>query len=217
MKGRRPISAAAATAASSRLPEIPAIILAGGEGRRMGGTVKALLDLHGQPLIDHVRTCVAPQASALAVCVRPDSTWPADIGLPILHDRHENAGPLAGVYAALAWARDRGARHALTVPADCPFLPSDLITKLGAALAEDAEIAVAASGGRRHHLIALWPTAAIAGLDEALHTAHAPAVHAWQKKFTVTDVEWPCQPHDPFFNINTDEDLTHARQVTAAS
>ena len=78
----------------------------------------------------------------------------------------------------------------------------------------NTEIAVAMSGGRRHHLAALWRTE-IAGKVRENVVRGERANHAVQEKFTVKTVEWPCQPYDPFFNINTPDDLSRARAMVA--
>jgi molybdopterin-guanine dinucleotide biosynthesis protein A len=189
------------------------VILAGGQARRMGGADKALLRLGGLSLAAHVRARMAPQCAALALSANGDPARLADLGLPVLPDRlpdgvDPHPGPLAGVLAGMDWAAAEGASALVTVPADTPFLPGDLVARLQAA-AGPGGAAIAASPDaegrlRRHPVVALWPVALRADLRAALAGGmrkvglwadrHAPGVAAFALP-------------DPFFNINTPQDL----------
>jgi molybdopterin-guanine dinucleotide biosynthesis protein A len=187
-------------------------ILSGGEGRRLGRGLKALTPLRGRPLIAHVAARLRPQTAGLAVSVRAPDAWPGYGGLPAVTDTQSAAGPLAGVAAVLDWVRRThpDADAVLTCPADTPFVPPDLAARLRAALTEGADIAVAASGGRRHHLVALWRTALADELSDCLRREGAVAVQRYQQRRPVREVAWDTQPVDPFFNVNTPADLTAA-------
>jgi len=191
-------------------------ILAGGAGTRLGGVSKATLKLGGGTLLGHVRQRLSAQVPATILCVAAEHMempWARASALPIVTDPIPDAGPLAGVAAALYWAREYStAAHVLTVPVDCPFLPDDLAQRLGAA-ATNKTIATAASGGQRHHAVALWPVILIDTLLKDL-VAGARRIRDWQDAQGVVDVEWPIMPFDPFFNINTPDDLAAARAMT---
>lgn len=183
--------------------QIAGLILAGGQGTRMGGVDKALLTLAGQPLLAHVVARLAPQVTALAISANGDAARFAAFGLPVLADApgRVGGGPLAGVLAGLEWAAGLGAERLLAVAVDTPFLPPDLAARLGAA----PSAAFAASAGRDHPSVALWPVegraqlAALFGLGERrLRAALAGA----------TRVEFV--PPDPFFNVNSPADLAVA-------
>lgn len=104
----------------------------------------------------------------------------------------------------------------LTAPGDCPFLPHDLVARLNEArLAEAAEIAVAASGGHLHPVIALWPVALRDALRTALFEDDIRKVERFTARYPRAVVEWPVTPFDPFFNANTPEDVAEAERIAA--
>jgi len=182
---------------------VAGLILAGGQGSRMGGADKALLPLAGQPLLAHVLARVAPQVATMAVSANGEAARLAGFGLPVLADAPGCAGegPLAGVLAGLNWAAATGAERLLVVPCDTPFLPADLAARLAAAPAA----AFAAAGGRDHASVALWRVAdraalaaLFAGGERRLRAALAGAAR----------VEFAAP--EAFANINTAADLAQA-------
>ncbi|PZA09083.1 molybdenum cofactor guanylyltransferase MobA [Rhodopseudomonas palustris] len=197
----------------------PTVILAGGLARRMGGGDKPLRSIAGRPLLAHVIERLQPQCGALALNANGDPNRFGRFGLPVIADTvHDFPGPLAGVLAAMDWAAtvQPDAHHVLTVPGDCPFLPRDLVARLDRArLAENAEIAVAASGGHLHPVIALWPVALREALRTALLDEDIRKVERFTARYPRAVVEWPVTPFDPFFNANTPEELAEAERIAA--
>jgi hypothetical protein len=108
-----------------------AVILAGGQGRRIGGR-KAFVALGGRPLVAHAIDRLGPQVSRLALNASPDPAFDV-FGLPVLPDTLPDHGPLAGILAAMDWAESEGQAQVVTVAVDTPFLPSDLVARLVAA------------------------------------------------------------------------------------
>ncbi len=198
----------------------PAVILAGGLARRMGGGDKALLQLAGRPLLAHVIDRLAPQAGPLAINANGDPARFAAFGLPVLADPvADYPGPLAGVLAGLEWAASLGAADIVTVAADTPFFPADLAARLRAAAAEaGAPIALAATpdpdrGIARHPTFGLWSTALRADLAEAL-AAGTRKIVAWTDRHGAATALFE-GPGDRFFNLNTPEDLARAENMEA--
>ena len=190
------------------------LILAGGQGRRMGGADKALLRLAGRPLAAHAIARLGPQCGALALNANGDAARLAAFGLPVLADEIADAGPLAGVLAGLRLARENGFGFLCTLSVDAPFAPRDLVAGLHAARRDaDTTMAVAASGGRRHHVIALWPVALEAGLRRALVEEGLRKAETFVDRQAPAIVEWPTTPHDPFFNVNRPEDIARAEDM----
>jgi len=187
---------------------IPAVILAGGAGQRMGGIDKALLPLAGAPMIGHVLARLAPQAGALAISANGPPERFARFALPVLGDPVPGrAGPLAGILAAMRWAAARGAGEVATVAVDTPFLPPDMLARLAAAPARPA---LTESGGRRHPTAALWPVALAPALTEALAGGER-RLGVWAGRAGAVAVPFPAPPgDDPFLNINTPVDLEGA-------
>jgi molybdopterin-guanine dinucleotide biosynthesis protein A len=194
------------------------LILAGGLGRRMGRVDKPLQELGGARLID--RALAAAQAQCRAVAINlydPDAETSApflEFGLPLLPDAWPgHAGPLAGVLAGLDYAAATGFDSLLSLPCDCPFLPHDLAARLYEAARKNASgLAQAASGGRVHHVVALWPTRLRFDLRRALVEEGLRKVGEFQHRYQATTVEWSFALRDPFFNVNTPDDLLRARE-----
>ena len=184
---------------------IAGLVLAGGEGRRFGGTEKALLRLAGRPLLSHVIALLAPQVGALAISGRP-LLAPFAEGYPILPDGgFAGRGPLAGLLAGLEWAASIGAASLLSMPVDTPFFPRDLAARLA------PPPAVVVCDGRVHHLVALWPVAAAAAVRARLAGgggAVALAGVGCREVVFAAEDGW-------FANINTPEALAAAERRVA--
>ncbi len=195
----------------------PAIILAGGRSTRMGGGDKGLREVGGQRLIDRVIARIAPQCGVIALNANGDPIRFADLGLPVLPDSlPDHPGPLAGVLAGMDWAAGIGAEAVISVAADTPFFPRDLVERLQAA-AGPSGLALAASpdetGKLWHHpTFGLWPVALRDDLREALKGGLRKVV-LWTDKHGAGTASFASSPFDPFFNINTPEDIEAAEEL----
>src|SRR5512141_1711894 len=134
--------------------QICGLVLAGGQGRRMGGVDKGLQSLQGRPMIEHVIERLRPQVSRVLINANQNLERYAQFGCPVVPDRVGGfAGPLAGLDAGL---HRTDALLIVTVPCDSPFLPHDLVARLATARsAIDADIAVARTGSQPHPVFAL--------------------------------------------------------------
>ncbi|MGY6548566.1 MAG: molybdenum cofactor guanylyltransferase MobA [Roseinatronobacter sp.] len=204
----------------SDAPLILGVILAGGQATRMGGGDKGLRVVGGQRLIDHVIARLAPQVAGLALNANGDPARFAELGLPVLPDSlPDHPGPLAGVLAGLDWAAAQGAQAIVTAAADTPFLPRDLSARLHAARGASG-LALAASRepgtGKlwRHPTFGLWPVALREDLRAAL-TGGLRKIVLWTDQHSAGLAEFPATPFDPFFNINTPEDIAIAETLAA--
>jgi molybdopterin-guanine dinucleotide biosynthesis protein A len=190
------------------------MILAGGLASRMGGGDKGLLPLCGRRLIDHVIDRLAPQVAALALNANDDPARFAALGLPVIPDPvPDRQGPLAGLLAGLDWADGLGAAAMVSVPADTPFLPRDLVARLQAAAGPEG-LAIAASPDakgrlRAHPVCGLWPVALRPQLRAAL-AAGERRVGPWAETQGARLARFDAGPPDPFFNVNTPADLAAA-------
>lgn len=196
------------------------VILAGGQATRMGGGDKSLRAIDGRPILSYVIERLTPQAGAMALNANGDPQRLAEWGLPILPDTIEGfAGPLAGVLAGLDWAAQEGASHIVSVAADTPFFPKDLTQRLQAAAeAAGTGIALAATPDgdkiRRHPTFGLWPVALKENLRDALQAGLRKVV-LWTDQHDAATALFEAEPFDPFFNINTPEDLERAGELLA--
>ena len=193
---------------------LPAVVLAGGLARRMGGGDKPLVSLGGRPILSHIMDRIGPQVSALAVNANDDPARYRSFDMVVLPDSVAGRpGPLAGILAALDWAAGQAQALVLTVPGDTPFLPGDLVARLAAAVAAGAPAAIATSGGRRHPIAGLWPVTAREGLRRALTDEGLRRVEDWVGRLGAVAVDFPIDPVDPFFNLNTPEDVAVAERL----
>lgn len=169
------------------------VILAGGEGRRIGGGKPQRL-LGGETLLERALRTARGWSDEVLVAARAGGDIADDPAVE---------GPLGGVAAALALGGD-----VLTVPCDMPFLPDDLPVRLQS----DAAATVAASGGRLHPVCAFWTAAARDRLPAYLTTGRR-SLTGFAEAVGYTAVEWPTEPFDPFFNINDAADLARAETL----
>ena len=197
------------------------VLLAGGLARRMGGGDKCLRPLAGRPILSHVIERIGPQVDALVINANGDPGRFAEFALPVVADVVEGyAGPLAGVLSGITWARENAPHcsHVVSVPTDAPFLPRDLVARFQAALrTEGTEMACAASGGRTHPVFGFWPVNLEQALRDAMEQEDIRKVDVWTARYGLSEVSWPGEPEDPFFNANRPEDLERAEALIAAS
>ena len=190
------------------------VLLAGGRARRMGGGDKCLRRLAGRPLLERIVERVRPQVSTLILNAGGDGGRFAAYGLPVVADTIPDfAGPLAGVLTGLEWA----AVNAPEIPwvasfaTDAPFLPEDLVARLAGAVEDaGADMASAASGGRAHPVFGLWPVTLKEELRRAMETEDMRKIDRWTARYNLVQVDFPCRPVDPFFNVNSPDDLARA-------
>lgn len=187
------------------------VILAGGLSRRMGGGDKALATLAGRPVLAHVIDRLAPQVGRLAINANGDAGRWAAFGLPVIGDTVEGRpGPLAGLLAAMEWASVNmpSAEWVASAPCDSPFLPRDLVRRLCDA-AKPGRAAIAASAGRRHPVAGIFHMDLRPALADFLADGGRRAGE-WSERIGARVAAFGAAPVDPFFNVNTPEELAAA-------
>jgi molybdopterin-guanine dinucleotide biosynthesis protein A len=199
---------------------IAGLILAGGLSRRMGGE-KALQLLAGEAMISRVIGRIAPQVEQLAINANSDPAPYRPYGLPVLPDTiGGHLGPLAGVLTGLEWAaRMPDVTHLVSAATDTPFLPRDLVARLGA-LSGPERIVMARSNGNRHPAFGLWPVALREDLARWLVTSDTMKVQTWAARHELVFCDFEPEQDgvpDPFFNANTPEELAQAEAFVAGS
>lgn len=203
------------------------VILAGGLATRMGGGDKCLLPLGDGTILDQVIARLAPQVSGLALNANGDPTRFDGLGLPVMPDTlRDFPGPLAGVLAGLDWAANQGADTIVTVAGDTPFFPETLVLHLSDTAegmthplvlaatprAEgEATKSMSRSGLIRHPTFGLWPVALRDDLRAALQDGLRKVV-LWTEKHGGREAVFT-DPGDPFFNVNTPEELAQAQSM----
>lgn len=187
------------------------LVLAGGQGQRLGGADKGLVAWRGRLLIEHVVDRLRPQVQALAISANRNAAAYASLGLAVLPDSLGplgTIGPLAGVQAGLDHFDAPGqAALMVTAPVDAPRLPTDLVVRLLAALMATGAVAtVAYAGGRLQPMFALMRIALRPRLQDFL-AAGGRRADAWYEEIEAVPVRFDTP--DAFLNLNTPEDLAN--------
>ncbi|MBB6485161.1 molybdenum cofactor guanylyltransferase MobA [Rhizobium lusitanum] len=202
--------------------DIPVVLLAGGRSSRMGMN-KAFAMLGNQPLLTRIMARIG-QTQRKPLSLNADADWPDAMGLRLVPDTHPGKlGPLAGVLAALQdTARHYpDVSHVATVPIDSPFFPVDLVVRLAEAIQGSNEAAIPVSLDQDHPVFGLWPISVIDDLETWIVSDPRRRVRDFLARHTVRRVEFPTiqtsiGPLDPFFNVNTPDDLVEAEKWLAA-
>lgn len=203
------------------------VILAGGLATRMGGGDKALLQVGGQTLLNRVIDRLQPQVAGMALNANGDAARFDAFELPVLPDSIDGfPGPLAGVLAGLDWAAEQGAESIVTVAADTPFFPANLVAVLqdsaqgmahplvlaATPRGEEKTKSMSRSGLIRHPTFGLWPVALRDDLRGALEEGIKKVV-IWTEQHGGREAMFDTDNGDPFFNVNTPDDLTAAEAM----
>jgi molybdopterin-guanine dinucleotide biosynthesis protein A len=190
--------------------DVTGVVLAGGQGRRMGGVDKGLVDLAGAPMVAHVLARLAPQVGDVLINANQNLDRYGAFGQPVVEDAVGGfAGPLAGLHAGLTRA---SGELVVTVPCDSPFLPLDLVHRLRAALdRESAQLAVAKTFDQPHPVFALVRRDVLPNLAAFL-AAGGRKIDAWYAALRVVEVAFDDEA-DAFRNINTADELAAAAKT----
>ncbi len=181
---------------------IGALILAGGQGSRMGHRNKGLQPLRGKPLVAHVADALKPHVVYLAISANHDLSEYESLGLPVFRDdpRYAIQGPLAGIASALP-KFPAGLDALLVVPCDLPLLPADLVSRLAQALsAEETDCAIATTPGNTHHGIFMCRPGMLVSLLPHLHADSDKRLLGWLRDNAFVEVAFDDAP--AFTNIN---------------
>ena len=198
---------------------IVGLILAGGKSRRMGSQgPKCLTDLDGKTLLRRVIDRANSQCSALVINANESRDLMEGYGLPIISDTVDGfAGPLAGVLAGMEWARKNreDCTHLVSFPCDSPFFPRNLVDELKSTLNSSKKaLACAACKGQSHPVFGIWSLKLEDQLREALTTRGVRKVDEWTGEIGIVEKAFRAPGGiDPFFNINTPEDLAVAERM----
>jgi len=183
---------------------VSGIVLAGGQGSRMGGVDKGLQAFRGKPMVAHVIERLAPQVDELLINANRNPDDYARFGHRVIADEIPGfAGPLAGFERGLAHA---SGELVATVPCDSPFLPADLVARLRTQLeSTDAELAVARTGDQPHPVFTLMRRDVLPSLQRFLGSGQRK-IERWYGELRVAEVAFDDEA-DAFLNINTRDEL----------
>lgn len=193
------------------------VILAGGLARRMGGGDKCLLPLAGKTLLQRTIERAQPQVSKLLLNANGNSLRFARTRLPVIADANpNNLGPLAGIHAGFIWMQVNTPKleWLISFASDTPFFPRTLADEmLAAALAADKRLVVATSNSRVHPVFSLWHVSLASTIAAQLITGESPRLQEWINAQQPLEINFNQEGYDPFFNINTPQDLYAAEPL----
>jgi len=191
-------------------------ILAGGKSKRMGKD-KLFLELNNKMLIEHTIDKVKKYLKNIIVITNQKNEFFKKKNLITVKDCIEGQlGPLVGILTAMKWAKEnlKECSWIATFPCDTPFFPESIIEKfIQKSKTKDSLLLCASSHGRKHNIFGLWSLDLYEKLQNDLINNNIRKVQDWTEKHRITNLEITFKEHDPFFNINTLDDLKNAKKI----
>ena len=192
-------------------------ILAGGQSKRMGKD-KLFLELNNKKLIEHTLDKVKKYLKKIIIITNQDNEFFLKNNLTIVKDCIEGQlGPLVGILTAMKWAKENlsNCSWVATFPCDTPFFPESIIESfIKESEKKESLILSASSHGRKHNIFGLWSLNLYDKLKNDLVNKKVRKVQDWTEKNKIKNLEFKFKVYDPFFNINTEEDLEFAKKIS---
>ena len=192
-------------------------ILAGGQSKRMGKD-KLFLELNNKKLIEHTLDKVKKYLKKIIIITNQDNKFFLENNLITVKDCIEGQlGPLVGILTAMKWAKENLSKCSwiATFPCDTPFFPESIIKSfIEESEKKESLILCASSHGRKHNIFGLWSLKLYDKLKDDLINKKVRKVQDWTKKNKIKNLEFEFKDYDPFFNINTKEDLEFAKKLS---
>ena len=192
-------------------------ILAGGQSKRMGKD-KLFLELNNKKLIEHTIDKVKKYLKKIIIITNQDNEFFFKNNLTTVKDCIEGQlGPLVGILTAMKWAKENLSKCSwiATFPCDTPFFPESIIKSfIEESEKKESLILCASSHGRKHNIFGLWSLDLYDKLKDDLINKKVRKVQDWTEKNKIKNLEFKFKDYDPFFNINTHEDLEFAKKLS---
>ena len=192
-------------------------ILAGGQSKRMGKD-KLFLELNNKKLIEHTIDKVKKYFKKVIIITNQENEFFSKNNLITVKDCIEGQlGPLVGILTAMKWAKENLNKCSwiATFPCDTPFFPDSIIKGfIEESKKKESLILCASSHGRKHNIFGLWSLDLYEKLENDLVNKKIRKVQDWTQKNKIKNLEFKFKDYDPFFNINTKEDLEFAKKLS---
>jgi len=199
------------------MKKITGCILIGGKSSRMGGGLKSLKHFNNKSILDKIIERSKNQVSSLAINSNKNNKGLKKYFLPIFPDIIKGfQGPLAGIHASLNWTKKNNPSHkwVMTFAGDTPFFPNNIVDRLYyEAIKQNTKIIIAKSFGRNHPVFGLWHISLERDLFKSIENKNIRKIELWAKQHLYKTVNFSKKKFDPFFNINTFEDLIEAEKI----
>ena len=192
-------------------------ILAGGQSKRMGKD-KLFLEFNNKKLIEHTIDKVKKYLKKVIIITNQDNEFFSKNNLTTVKDCIEGQlGPLVGILTAMKWVKENLSQCSwiATFPCDTPFFPESIIKSfIEESEKKESLILCASSHGRKHNIFGLWSLDLYDKLKDDLINKKVRKVQDSTEKNKIKNLEFEFKDHDPFFNINTEEDLEFAKKLS---
>ena len=192
-----------------------ASIMIGGQSKRMGGGIKSLQEFNNKKIFDRILEKISPEIEKIIINCNSEEKKFTKYKLPIFNDLKEGyLGPLAGIHSAMKWIIDFSpeVKWLITLPGDTPFIPDDLVFQFKKKVSTNLKIILVKSNNKIHPAIGLWNTDLFNSLDKALDLGTRKILD-WAQLHPIEYLNYEYEKYDPFFNINTEEDLKEAALI----
>ena len=188
------------------------LIMVGGKSSRIGGGIKSLLEFNNKKIFDRILNRLQPQIERIIINCNKQNKEIIKYNYPIIKDIKKGyLGPLAGIHAGMKWLskNNPGIHWLITVSGDSPFIPCDLVKKFEKIITNKSKIILAKSNKRIHPTIGAWNIALLNDLEKHLDNG-TRKILKWAEMHPLEFVDFSHKNYDPFFNINTKEDINKA-------
>ena len=195
--------------------KIALLIMIGGQSKRMGGGIKSFIEFNEKTIFDRIVEITKPQIKKIIISCNTEEQKLNKYNFPIIKDLKEGyLGPLAGLHAAMKWIKtnESEVEWLITLPGDTPFIPKNLISCFKNKMSSNLKIIIAKSQNKTHPIIGAWNTCLFESLDMALDKG-IRKIMLWAKLHPLDFINYPVKKYDPFFNINTKEDIELAIKI----
>ena len=192
-----------------------AVIMIGGQSTRMGGGIKSFIEFNNKNIFDRILERTKPQLNKIIINCNSPEVKLKKYNITIIKDLVDGyLGPLAGIHAAMKWINinEPKIKWLVTLPGDTPFIPNDLISRFNEKISSKLKIVLAQSDNKTHPTIGAWHTSLFDSLDEQLNKGMRKIL-SWAELHSIDFINYPIINFDPFFNINTKQDLNMAIKI----
>ena len=191
------------------------VVLAGGEAKRFGKD-KSQVRLGNYTLIDHVLTKIIDQFEEILIVSNKDISFMTSDKITLISDYVKDKGPLGGVLSAMKWIVEKNKKYKwiATFPSDTPFFNKNIIREFSKKIkSNESLLYFVKANQKRHNIFGLWSIDLIKKLEDDLINKEERKVELWANKIGVKTINLEFDQFDPFFNINTTEDLEKAKKI----
>ena len=195
--------------------KIAVLIMIGGQSKRMGGGIKSYIKFNNKNIFDRILEKIEPQINHVVINCNEQKEKLKKYQLPIISDvKSGYLGPLAGIHAGLNWIIKKKPQieWLITLPGDTPFIPSNLISCFATQISKDSKIILVKSNKKTHPIIGAWHKSLFMDLDKNLKNGPRKILD-WAELHPLEFINFKIKNYDPFFNINTKEDLEKAKII----